>query len=129
MEYLVRIGDSLCQSDFDCHSCPFSGDGCDRGIRVEAAKKWLAGHPKEPEKPVAVPEPSPRCFKGATRGEAHYSLTLSQGRLSLFCWHGEDSETMDFPGSEKDFNQFAEVRPESWFDVAAKMIEGRKQDE
>jgi len=121
MEYLVRIGDSLCQSDFDCHSCPFSGDGCDRGIRVEAAKKWLAAN-----EPVTGPEPSPRYFKGATRGDARYSLALSQGRLSLFCWHGEDSETLDFPGDEKAFTQFDEIRPESWFDTAAKMIAGRK---
>ena len=80
------------------------------------AQKWLADHPEAPAK-------SERYFKGATRGDTTYSLSLSAGRLSLFRWHGEDSESMDFGGTVADFNQFDDERPEEWFDVAAKMIE------
>ena len=65
-------------------------------------------------------------FKGANRGESTYSLMLSGGRISLYQWHGQNSESIDFGGTVDDFNQFDEVHPEEWFDVAAKMIAGRK---
>ena len=65
-------------------------------------------------------------YNGANRGESTYSLSLSSGRISLYRWHGQDSESVYFGGTIEDFNQFDETRPEEWFDVAANMIAGRK---
>lgn len=71
------------------------------------------------EQEKAKPE---TIYKGASRGESTYSLTLSSGRISLYRWHGQDSESVDFGGTVDDFNQFDEENPEEWFSVAAKMI-------
>ena len=87
---------------------------------VSLAKKWLEDHPEEPKA-----KPSP-IYKGANRGESTYSLSQSSGRISLYRWHGQDSESVYFGGTIEDFNQFDETRPEEWFDVAANMIAGRK---
>jgi len=103
-----------------CSECFRDGrcDGGDVGA-FRDSKQWLADHPE-------IPTESERYYKGATRGDTTYSLSLSAGRLSLFRWHGEDSESMDFGGTVADFNQFDDERPEEWFDVAAKMIGERK---
>ena len=65
-------------------------------------------------------------YKGVIREESTYSLSLNNGRISLYRFHGQDSESVDFWGTVEDFNQFDETHPEEWFDVAAKMIAGRK---
>jgi len=46
-------------------------------------------------------------------------------RIIIYRWHDQDYESMDFSATVEDFNQFDETRPEEWFDVAAKMIQGR----
>jgi len=121
MEYLVEIGDDPCDSDMPCDECPLNSEPCDdHTLRVAFAKQWLASHPEEPKA-----KPSPIC-KSATRGDSTYSLMLSGGRISLYRFHGQDSESVDFGGMVEDFNQFDETHPEEWFSVAAKMIAGRK---
>ena len=121
MEYLVEIGDDQCESDMPCEGCPLNSEPCgDYTLRVAFAKQWLASHPEEPK---AKPE---KIYKSASRGELIYSLTVSNGRISLYRWHGKDSESMDFSGTVDDLGQFDETHPEEWFDVAAKMIAGRK---
>ena len=97
------------------YPCHLSEDRC-----LSVAKQWLADHP---EKPEAKPSP---IYKGANRGESTYSLSLTNGRISLYRFHGQDSESVDFVGTVEDFNQFDEEHPEEWFDVVAKMIAGRK---
>ena len=109
----------------ECTDCVITNLGCSLGdCRPEAmvafAKKWIGDHP---DKPKAGPSP---IYKGASRGESTYSLSLNNDRISLYRFHGQDSESVDFGGTVEDFNQFEETRPEEWFDVAAKMIAGRK---
>ena len=121
MEYLVRAGDVDCSDGYRCDECPFNSQPCwDHTFRGAFAKKWLGDHP---EKPKAGPSP---IYKGADRGESTYSLSLNNDRISLYRFHGQDSESIGFGGTVDDFNQFDEARPEEWFDVAAKMIAGRK---
>lgn len=80
-------------------------------------KKWLSDNPKNPE-PDTV-------SKDARRGDVSYSITLRDGRMMLYRWHGEDYESVTLGGTAEDFNQFDEIRPEDWFDIAAKMIAAR----
>lgn len=100
-------------------TCELCSDNCYPEELKKRAQAWLYDHPEH----SAEPE---RYNKGSTRGDTTYSLSLSAGRLSLYRWHGKDSESMDFGGTIEDFNQFDDERPEEWFDVAAKMIAGRK---
>ena len=93
---------------------------CRPGAKVVFAKKWLEDHPE-----ASKAKPSP-IYKGANRGESTYSLSLTNGRISLYRFHGQDSESIDFGGTADNFNQFDERNPEEWFSVAAKMIAGRK---
>ena len=121
MEYLVEIGDAQCESDMPCEECPLDFKPCeDHTFRVAFAKRWLANNPDKLDT-----KPSP-IYKGANRGESTYSLALGNSRISLYRFHGQDSESVDFGGTVDDFNQFDEEHPEEWFDVAAKMIAGRK---
>lgn len=67
-----------------------------------------------------------RMTKSAQRESGLYGVDYADGRLSIYRWHGDDYESIGFGGTAEDFNQFDEQRPEEWFDVAAKMIAGRK---
>ena len=114
-----------CPTEDDCASCVVTNFGsapgdCSPEAMVAFAKKWLGDHPEEPKA-----KPLPIC-KSATRGDSTYSLMLSSDRISLYRWHGRDSESIGFGGTVEDFNQFDETHPEEWFSVAAKMIAGRK---
>ena len=66
-----------------------------------------------------------RITKNALRGMVQYSVSLNDSRITIYRWHNKDYESMDFSATVEDFNQFDEARPEEWFDVAAKMIQGR----
>jgi len=63
--------------------------------------------------------------KYAMRGMVRYSVSLNDSRITIYRWHDKGYESMDFSATVEDFNQFDETRPEEWFDVAAKMIQGR----
>ena len=122
MEYLVKIGDDVCESKYVCTRCPFSviiGDGncSNHPYRTELACQWLADHPETPEpvKPV-------RVSKTAQRESGLYSLDFSDGRLTLYRWHGKDYESVSWGGTVADFNQFEECFPEGWLSLSANMI-------
>ena len=108
----IELGESC--DDCIAHDC---GGSSTRSLTL--ARDWLATHPEPPAKSEPI-------HKGASRSESTYSITLSDGRISLYRWHGQDYESIDFGGTVKDFNQFDETRPKEWFDIAAKMIAGRK---
>jgi len=102
-----------------CADCVADGCGGSSARALTLARAWLADHPETPAKSEPI-------HKSASRGESSYSLSLADGRITLYHWHGQDSESMDFSGTADDLGQFDETRPEEWFDVAAKMIAGRK---
>jgi hypothetical protein len=66
------------------------------------------------------------AHKDAQRGDDSWSMTLldtDQGtRISIYHWHGQDYESVEFGGTADDFNQFDELDPTAWFGIAAKMI-------
>ena len=117
-EYMIKH-EGGCDS-IDCIECFRNGkcNGGSKGALLDA-QKWLADHPEAPAKSEPI-------HKSATRGESSYSLSLADRRITLYHWHGQDSESMDFSGTADDLGQFDETRPEEWFDIAAKMIAGRK---
>lgn len=113
----VREGFPSC----DPESCRVGAGDCLPDDLKERAILWLADHPDTPAKTEPI-------HKGASRGESTYSLSLSDGRITLYHWHGKDSESMDFSGTADDLGQFDEENPEEWFDVAAKMIGERSRE-
>ena len=108
----IELGES-------CGDCIAHGCGGSSTRSLTLARAWLAAHPEIPEKTEPI-------HKNASRGESSYSLSLADRRITLYRWHGQDSESVDFGGTVEDFNQFDEEHPEEWFDMAAKMIAGRK---
>jgi len=124
MKYLAELGDKECHFGI-CDGCLFDsfavGVHCiDHPERIRLAQKWLDDHPKKP----ATPDAS-RFYKGAKRGDSTYSVTFTAGRLSIYRWHGNDHESIEFGGDVDDFGQFHPDHPEDWFCVAALLITSR----
>jgi hypothetical protein len=63
--------------------------------------------------------------KSASLPGATLTLSLADGRISLYRWHDDDYESVGFVGNCDDYERFDDVNPEKWFDIAFGMIEGR----
>lgn len=67
-----------------------------------------------------------RIDKRVVIGDDSFSIALIGGRIELWRYRGASYVTVSFPATVADFNQFDEDDPESWIDVAARIIGGRK---
>jgi hypothetical protein len=63
--------------------------------------------------------------KSASLPGATLSLSLADGRISLYRWHGAEYESVGFGGNWEDYEMFDDASPDKWFDIAFGMIEGR----
>lgn len=105
----------------DCQDCIAGPDVCTEKISKLKAWQFI-------EDAYITPKDKKRYegeFKSALHMGISYTVIFNSGKISICRYHGADSESISFNGTASDFNQFDEIRPEEWFDVAAKMISGR----
>jgi len=63
--------------------------------------------------------------KSATMDGYTLSLSFTDGRISLYRFHGADYESVSFGGTMEDYEMFNDANPGWWFYKAFGIIEGR----
>ena len=66
-----------------------------------------------------------RLEKSAGIGNMMYSLSLCDGRISVYKYVGAAYQSMSMPGNKDDFDKFSVECPEAWTDIASGMMSER----